>query len=229
MIGSLILTTLLLFQSAGGGQTSTNAGADAVNPPIIDNERVTVWSPAPALTDRPYDAIVISVAAGKPTIVNAYYQPAGSTEAVTGGPLEVQVGAEIVAGRALDPTVKVLGDEAAARSLRVELKQSKPPLPNATGLPDAFPRPGVFRMLDNDKFTVWDYRWTPGEPTPLHYHTKEVVVMFLENGSLVSSTTDGKATTNEHQAGEVKFNRADRTHTETLPEGTQRAVIIELK
>ena len=224
MTGSLLLSTLLLFQGAGGG-----AAKDAANPPIIDNERVTVWSPAPALTNRPYDAIVISVAAGKPAIVNAYYQPAGSENPVTGAPLEVQVGAEIVNGRALDPTVKVLGDEAAARSLRVELKQSKPPLPNQTGLPDAFPRPGIFKMIDNRKFTVWDYRWTPGAPTPLHFHTKDVVVMFLENGSLVSTTPDGEATTNTHQAGEVKFNRADRAHTETLPDGTQRAIIIELK
>lgn len=228
MTGSLILTTLLLFQGAGA-QSSASAAADTANPPIIDNERVTVWSPAPALTNRPYDAVVVTVAGGQPATANAYFQPAGSKEPVPIAPLEIQVGAEVAGGKALDPTVKMLGNEAAARSLRVELKQSKAPLPNETGLPDAFPRPGIFKMLDKGNFTVWDYRWTPGEPTPLHFHTKDVVVMFLENGSLISTTPDGKATTNTHQAGEVKFNRADRAHTETLPEGSQRAIIVELK
>lgn len=204
---------------------------DRIPVPIIDNERVTVWYPAPVLTGRPNDAVVISVAEGLPATVNAYFHPAGSMEKVTGGAIEIGIGAVISQGQAINPQVTADTDAASAKSLRVEIKAAGhiDPLPNASGYPEAFPRPGSFRMLNNDVVTVWDYRWTVNEPTPMHFHTKDVVVMFLEDGTLVSTTPDGTETANQHYSGEVKFNRADRVHTETLTTRNQRAIIIELK
>jgi hypothetical protein len=112
----------------------------------------------------------------------------------------------------------------------VELKDNPvAPLPNKTGFPNAFPRPHVKKLFENDRVIVWSYRWHPGEPTPMHFHDKDVVVVYEEPTALKSTTPEGKDTINEYTGGQVKFNLRDRTHTETLIRGTGSAVMTELK
>ena len=41
-------------------------------------------------------------------------------------------------------------------------------------------------MLENDKVIVWDYVWRPHEPTPMHFHDKDTLVVFEETGALQS-------------------------------------------
>ena len=103
------------------------------------------------------------------------------------------------------------------------------PIENKSGFPLAMPREGAKKLLDNAKVTVWDYRWTIGKPTPMHFHDKDVVVMFLEPGDLKSTTAKGESTLNSWKPGTIRFNPRDRVHTEELVRGTQRAIIIELK
>src|SRR6476646_3820955 len=98
-----------------------------------------------------------------------------------------------------------------------------------SGNPVAFPRPGTKKVLENDRVIVWDSTWTPGVATPMHFHDKDVVVVFLEDGDLKSTTPDGKEVLNKYTAGTVRFNQGNRTHTETLMNGKQRAIITELK
>ena len=103
------------------------------------------------------------------------------------------------------------------------------PLANKSGFPLAMERPGAKKVLDNARVTVWDYRWARNVPTPMHFHDKDVVVMFLEEGDLRSTTAKGDATLNAYQPGAIRFNARDRVHTEELVRGTQRAIIVELK
>ncbi len=104
-----------------------------------------------------------------------------------------------------------------------------PPIENKSGYPLAFPRPGTKKVFENDRVIVWDSTWTPGVATPMHFHDKDVVVVFLEDGDLKSTTPDGKEVVNQYKTGTVRFNQRDRTHTETLMNGKQRAIITELK
>ena len=104
-----------------------------------------------------------------------------------------------------------------------------PPLANASGFPNAFPRPGVKKRLENDKVLVWDYTWTTGVPTPMHFHDKDVVVVYLENGALKSTTPDRQSVVNDLSRGLIRFNARDRIHTEELVKGKSRAIITELK
>jgi len=104
-----------------------------------------------------------------------------------------------------------------------------PPIENKSGYPLAFPRPGTKKVFENDRVIVWDSTWTPGVATPMHFHDKDVVVVFLEDGDLKSTTPDGKEVVNKYTAGTVRFNQRDRIHTETLINGKQRAIITELK
>ncbi len=116
------------------------------------------------------------------------------------------------------------------RSIVINLKDaSVPSLENKSGLPLAFPRPGSKKLLENDRVIVWDYSWTPGVPTPKHFHDKDVVVVFLEDGDVKSTSLDGKETVNSYKPGDVRFNRGNRAHFETLARGQQRAIITELK
>jgi hypothetical protein len=116
------------------------------------------------------------------------------------------------------------------RSIVIDLKDHPVPLlENTSGYPLAFPRPGVKKILENDRVIVWDYTWTPGVATPMHFHDKDVVVLFLEDGDLKSTTLDGQSVVNSYTPVTVRFNARNRTHTETLVRGKQRAIITELK
>lgn len=117
-----------------------------------------------------------------------------------------------------------------ARTVIVELKDhAEPPIANTSGYPLGFPRPHARKLLENDKVVVWDYEWHPHDPTPMHFHDKDTLVVFEATGALQSTAPDGKTTASEHKFGDIRFNRRDRTHSELLLRGHARAVIVELK
>jgi hypothetical protein len=121
-------------------------------------------------------------------------------------------------------------DGMTGRGVYISVKDARPaPLPNSSGHPNAFPRPGVKKILENDRVVVWDYTWAPGVATPMHFHDKDVIVTYVADGALTSTTADGLSTVNELKFGDVRFNRRDRLHTELLTNGQARAIVTELK
>ena len=194
--------------------------------PTIDNDRVTVWDvklapgeSAPA-TVHDLDTVIMfleggtirTVAGGKTTTAtrkfgDAVFVPAGTDAVdtlVSGGP---------------------------AHEVVVALKPHAVPsaIPNTTGLPNAFPRDGVVSVLNNDRVLVWHYAWVPGKPTAMHFHDKEVVVAYHQDGPLTSITPDGKRVVNPYKSGQLVFNRATRIHQELLVGPPQSAMMMELK
>jgi hypothetical protein len=116
------------------------------------------------------------------------------------------------------------------RSIIIELKdRAVPPLANNSGYPNAFPRPRIEKLLENDRVVVWRYRWNPGEPTPMHYHDKDLVVTYLEDMALTSTTLDGNSVSNHHDFADTRYSQRDRVHTETLISQSGSAIITELK
>ena len=103
------------------------------------------------------------------------------------------------------------------------------PLPNTSGFPDAFDRPGIEKLLEDDRVTVWRYEWQPHRRTPMHFHARDVVVTFVADGELASITPDGKTVLNPHSSGFTKFSPRARVHQEELVKGAARAVMVELK
>ncbi len=179
--------------------------------PVIDNDRVTVWDVTwtkgqtnPA-RGHERDAVVMWVAGKKAR--TASFSPTSDRRGEQGA-----------------------ADSHPPRSLVIELKDFPvPPLENKTGYPLAFPRPHVKKLLENDRVIVWSYRWKPGEPTPMHFHDKDVVVIYLEDTALTSTTPEGAKTLHEYKAYDIRFNKRDRTHTELLAHGTGSAMMLELK
>jgi hypothetical protein len=143
--------------------------------------------------------------------------------------------------RALDAVVVSLSGSAAflpkgappkiaGRSIVIDLKDHpEAPIENTSGYPLAFPRPGVKKILENERVIVWDCTWTLGVASPMHFHDKDIVALFLEHGDLKSTALDGKSVVNPHAPGEVRFTLGNRTHTETLVRGKQHAILTELK
>lgn len=100
--------------------------------------------------------------------------------------------------------------------------------PNRTGYPTAFQRPGIRKLAQTARYTVWSYTWQPGKPTPMHFHDTDVIVIYRGEGMLDSVTPDGKHTLTTHHAGEIRFNKGDRAHYELLTKGDLGAVMVEL-
>ncbi len=118
----------------------------------------------------------------------------------------------------------------AGPSIVIDLKNHPvPPIGNSSGYPLAFPRPGVEKILENERVIVWDCTWRPGVAIPVHFHDKDVVAVFLEDGDLKSTTPDGQSVVNPHKPGEVRFTVRNRAHAEMLVRGKQHAILTELK
>jgi hypothetical protein len=120
--------------------------------------------------------------------------------------------------------------ESPARLIVIELKEHpEPQYANKSGYPPAFPRPGSLKVFENERVVIWNYSWTPNVPTPMHFHDKDVVVVYRYDGSLKSATPDGKSVVNDYKSGSIWFNRGDRVHFEELVKGQQSAIVMELK
>jgi hypothetical protein len=120
--------------------------------------------------------------------------------------------------------------ETPAKALVITLKDKKvAPIENKSGYPNAFPRPNNVKLYEDARVIVWDYTWTLGKPTPMHFHDKDVVVYYFEDGDLQSTTPSGEKTVNPYKPGMIRFNLRDRSHTETLIRGKQHGIMTELK
>jgi len=188
--------------------------------PVIDNEQVTVRdialepdTPAPAIAHAG-DYVILYFQGGRIRGAD------GKTRAHPSG------GAFFGHGGTTRDTA--LGK--AAHEVVVELKDApSKTVPNTTGLPPAFPRPGSKKILENDRVRVWNYTWLPSKPTPMHFHNTEVVVVFRGNGDVASTTPDGKTTNSHHNPGDIVFNTANRSHSEELVKGEESGIMLELK
>jgi hypothetical protein len=191
--------------------------------PAIDNDDVTVWDitlqkgeTAPA-TPADRDVVVMFLEGGR-------FKPANSDNAIT---RKFGDAAFIPKGR---PSHDTLVSGGPAHEIMVALKQhAETAVPNPTKYPLAFPRPGSVKVLENAKVIVWRYNWTKGQPTPMHFHDKDVVVAYRYDGALRSVTPDGTVTENAYKKGDIRFNKGNRTHSELVTTDRQSAVILELK
>jgi hypothetical protein len=194
------------------------ARADAPAP-VIDNTWVTVHdiqlapgTAGPALT-HPGDYAVLYISGGR-------VQSNGVTSTHAAGS----------AGFGHGGTVSDTALDAPVHEVVIDLKDAPSgAVANTSGLPPGFPRPGSKKVFENSRVIVWNYTWLPGKPTPMHFHDKNVVVVYAGNGPLKSVAPDGKTVINSYKAGEIRFNSANRAHYEELMDGEQSAVMMELK
>jgi quercetin dioxygenase-like cupin family protein len=203
-----------------------SAQVEVASAPVIDNERVKVWD--------------ITLIPGKPTVMQRH-ESAVVTLVLAGGKIrstkengettifERKFGDVVYDAPGSGHTEEVISGSP-GRLIVAELKDHPEPLyANKSGYPAAFPRPGSMNAFENDRVVVWNYSWTPGVPTPMHFHDKDVLVVYRYDGSLKSTLPDGKSVVNDYTAGSIWFNRGNRAHFEELVKGQQSAIIMEFK
>ena len=191
----------------------------------IDNDQVTVWDitlkqgqQGPA-TPADQDVVILYLEGG--TIKSD--QTAGSSTAAHGFGDAVFV----PRGSNLRETLVKGGP---AHEVMVWLKNAKTKtIANPTKYPPAWPRPGAVKVLENDRVIAWNYSWIQGRPAPTHFHVHQQVVAYRTDGAIKTIAPDGKATTDEHKAGEIRFTEPDRLHSEQWDSGRMSAVVLELK
>jgi len=192
---------------------------------IIDNNRVAVWDvtwpkgKATPMQQGKYDMVTIELENSAIKVTNAK----GKSKAVS-----LKLGQASFIERGVSQKEEGTS-EPSRHAIVIELKDATvAPLEYNSAFPDAFPRDGAKKLLTNKRVTVWDYTWTINVPTPIHFHTKDVVVVYLETGEVKSKAIDGTVVVNKLERGLTRFNARNRTHSEELVKGASRAIIIEL-
>jgi hypothetical protein len=192
--------------------------------PILENDQVAVWDASWAEgqgnSNWDRDTVLVFLTTGQLEATGAdgllhlvSHQP-GDVEFVPKGTMSRRRGAS----------------KEPVRTIVIQLEGvSPPPLANPTGLREAFDRPGIEKAFDNGEVTAWRYTWEFEKPTPLHFHRRDVVVVYLADGVLKSMTPDGKSVLNPHSFGFTKFSPRGRVHYEELVQGKASAVMVELK
>ena len=219
-----ILTLLLLASSVQ--QELPHAFPRENAKQVVDNDRVTVWDVTwpkgkpTALHRHKYDLIGID-------LVDATAKVTGEDGQSRNANLRVGAVAWLNKGTV---HIEEGTSDTPRHAILIDLKDVKvAPLGNKTGLPPAFPREGGKKLFENDRVLVWDYTWTPGKPTVMHFHDKDVIAIYMENGELKSTTPDGQVTSNVFSFGDARFNSRNRSHSEELVKGKVRAIVVELK
>jgi len=192
---------------------------------IIDNNRVAVWDvtwpkgKATPLQQGKFDMVTIELENAAIKVTNAK----GKSKAAAlklGQASFIEKGVSQMEEGTSDPM---------RHAIVIELKDViVGPLDYNSAFPDAFPRDGAKKILTNKRVTVWDYTWALNSPTPIHFHTKDVVVVYLETGEVRSKAIDGSVVVNKLERGLTRFNARNRTHSEELIKGASRAIIVEL-
>jgi hypothetical protein len=192
---------------------------------LINNERVAVWDvtwpigKAAPMAQSGFDVVTVDLANATAKVTSAK----GKTKEAI---FKVGQATFIPKG---DSQIEEGTGDAPRHAIVIELKDAnQPPLEKQSAFPEAFPRNGSKKVLNNNRVAVWDYTWTVGVPTPVHFHSKDVVVVYLETGEVQSRDLSGAITVNKLERGVTRYNARNRTHSEELIKGASRAIIVEL-
>jgi len=94
----------------------------------------------------------------------------------------------------------------------------------------AFPRTNATKLVETDRFVVWDIVWPKGEPTPLHRHVHDQVGTYYQSGGRIITSLDGTKRETTTAVGALSQTRKGTTHIEAgTTDPPLRAVFIELK
>jgi hypothetical protein len=83
--------------------------------------------------------------------------------------------------------------------------------------------------FENDQVRVIRARLGPHESVPMHEHTLNRVAVFLTDQNIRSTTPDGKATVNQHKAGEVLWGTPMKHMEENLNDSPFEIIVVEIK
>src|SRR5262245_5981744 len=218
---------------------------------IFDNDRVTIWEVVwHHNVDQPYhrhlyDMTMVYLREGSITVTPppdapparpAATPPAAAPSGTAGAPGGGGVGRNEGARQLFQLkgiTHKEVGsgkpNEPERFGFATDLKGYSPVYPAPKDAQPAFPREGAAKGIDSERVVFWDHTWTPGKPTPMHFHDKDRVEVFVTGGTLRIRTADGKTETQTVAPWSARFVEGGRSDVEEAVGEPIRAVTIELK
>jgi hypothetical protein len=195
---------------------------------LIENERVIIWETiwkkdvAQPLHEHKYDLTGVFLRWGRIKVT----RPDGT---VSDNPEPFPVPRGYFQAKGVVHKEEGIG-EPERHAISVEIKDYIPPaLAPKAGFPLAFPREGAEQVLDNERVTIWDYRWPTGRAVPVHFHDKDAIIVYIEPGTVLNKDLEGREEKSVRAYKDVVFRPRNRVHTEEAISGTPRAMIIELK
>ncbi len=102
----------------------------------------------------------------------------------------------------------------------------------AQDYPHAFPRPGVIKLLENERVIVWEATWPDGAPQVYHRHRYDMTGVFLRWGPLRVSRLDGSFTDSlePFEVPWVFFQAKGVTHKEEgIGTPVRHSIMIDMK
>jgi hypothetical protein len=204
-------TVFLLFVRLAHAATvallawSADTHGHAQQAAAFENERVAIWRVEPGVPRRPaahasLPGVLVSLADGAVRVADRMDA--------------------LVAGQVTNPGGAIL--------IAVKTRRAAP-LEPPPGIPAAFPRDGARRIAETSRVSVWEVSWSRGMTTPLHFHDKDVVAVYLGAGTVRTIPRDGPPTATPRKAGEAIFLQGGRVHVEECIDGPRRDIIVELK
>ena len=197
---------------------------------LIDNERVTVWEvnwqknvPQPYHRHQ-YDMAGVYLRYGRITVTT----PDG--KATTGEPFDVPRPYFQLKGITHKEEAFGGPDEPERLAIMIDLKDiTVPPFHAPTSLPAAFPREGARNVLENARVRMWDYTWRSGEPGPQHVHDRDAIEVFVDGGSIRTTSADGHEETHAVAFKGARYVSRGTVDREAATAGAPRAIVVELK
>jgi hypothetical protein len=189
---------------------------------IIDNDRVNAWDvywmkdqPTPLHT-HVIDQFSITLRGGLLRVSPAggpwsepHMSKIGSVTFVPAGTTHMEEGKSEI------PQHKIM----------LEVKPS-PPNPQAHG---ASPGQGAIKLFENARLIAWDFTWKPGAKVARPTEDLDTVTVFLDGGT-IRSTSAGAPTDTVRKSGETVYaSRATSPYVEEAVSHPLRAIIVGLK
>jgi quercetin dioxygenase-like cupin family protein len=195
---------------------------------VLENDRVVLWDvvwpkgqPSP-VHQHPFDQISVTLVGGAVRVTRL-----DGTSTVN----HSEIGSVVLTAKGTVHTEEGLSD-IPQHKIMVELKPAAAPaVPTKQGVPDAFPREGAVKLMENERVIAWDYTWKSGRPVPRHADYHDSVAVFLEGGTL-RVTAGGRETgvAGARSPGQAIYSPAHPdAYSEEAAGGMPRAVILELK
>jgi quercetin dioxygenase-like cupin family protein len=190
---------------------------------LFENDRVAVWDVTwpkgqpTAMHEHPVDQLSVTLVGGTVRVTRL-----GGTPTVN----ESKPGSVVLTPQGTVHMEEGLSD-IPQRKIMLQLK---PSLPQSDRTPVSFPHEGAVKLLENARVIAWDFTWKPGQKTPNHTDHLDMVIVFLDGGTIRSVTNGGQSKDMTRQANEVAYLPHNAVlQTEEAVQGSPRAVIVEFK
>jgi hypothetical protein len=82
----------------------------------------------------------------------------------------------------------------------------------AQSYPPPFPRPGVTKLLENNRVIAWNVVWPKGQPTALHRHIYDLAGVYYASGDRLITDADGTKRFVQNTAGGHRPIQGSDTH-----------------